>query len=80
MKYFYIIKKYEGSIKDYVKKAIRNILHANIDVHRRRLITEFPGNGVKCISTLQAHCENMTFYEKSIYDRLFQKVTHKGVE
>ena len=33
-------------IKYYTKKAIRNILHANIDVHSRRLIAEFPGDGV----------------------------------
>ena len=26
-----------------------NILHENIDVHRRRLIAEFPGDGVNCI-------------------------------
>ena len=25
-------------IEDYTKKAIRNLLHANIDVHSRRLI------------------------------------------
>ena len=25
-------------IKDYTKKAIRNILHANVDVHSRRFI------------------------------------------
>ena len=36
-------------IKDYVKKEIRNLLHANIDVHSRRLISEFPVDGVKCI-------------------------------
>ena len=40
-------------IKDHVKKAIRNLLHANIDVHSRRVIAEFPGDGVKCISKLQ---------------------------
>ena len=28
-------------IEDYAKKAIRNLLHANIDVHSRRLISEF---------------------------------------
>ena len=36
-------------IEDYAKKAIRNILHANIDVHSRRLISEFPKDGIKCI-------------------------------
>ena len=34
-------------IRDYVKKTIRNLLHENIDVHSRRLIPEFPGDGVK---------------------------------
>ena len=36
-------------IEDYAKKAIRNILHDNIDVHSRRLIAEFPKYGIKCI-------------------------------
>ena len=65
-------------IEDYAKKAIRNILHANIDVHSRRLIAEFPAYGIKCIEKLQSHCENMTFSGKSRYDRTFQQVTHKG--
>ena len=30
-------------IKYFINKANRNLLHANIDVHRRRLIAEFPG-------------------------------------
>ena len=30
------------NIKDFVKKAIGNILHAKIDVHSRRLIAKFP--------------------------------------
>ena len=36
-------------IEDFAKKAIRNLLHANIDVHSRRLIAEFPRDGIKCI-------------------------------
>ena len=36
-------------IEDDEKKSIRNLLHANIDVHRRRLISEFPIGGVKCM-------------------------------
>ena len=47
-------------IEDYSKKAIINLLHANIDVHSRRLISEFPKDGIKCIEILQSHCENMT--------------------
>ena len=39
-------------IEDYAKKAIRNLLHANIDVHSRRLIAEFPKDGVKFIEKL----------------------------
>ena len=64
-------------IKDYVNKAIRNILRENIDVHSRRLISEFPVYGVNFISKLKSHCANMTFSDKSRYDRLFQKVRHK---
>ena len=74
--------KIEGDdvIADYTKKAIRNLLHANIDVHSRRLIAEFPTDGVKCIEKLQSHCANMTFADKSKSDRPFQQVTHKGGE
>ena len=36
-------------LKDFVKIAIRNILHANIDVHSRMFIDESTGDGVKCI-------------------------------
>ena len=39
-------------IKYHVKKTIVNILHENIDVHSRRLISEVPGDGVKLISKL----------------------------
>ena len=70
----------EDDVKDYAKQAIRNLLHANIDAHSRRLIFEFPKDGVKCIENLQSHCANMTFADKSIYDRTFQQVTHIGVE
>ena len=59
------------------KKSIRKLFHENIDVHSRRLIAEFPKNGIKCIEKLQSHCANMTFADKSRYDRTFQQVTHK---
>ena len=39
----------DNIIEDYEKKATRNLLHANIDVHSRRLIVEFPKDGIKCI-------------------------------
>ena len=60
--------------------AIRNLLHENIDVHRTILIAEFPKDVMKCIDILQSHCENMTFADKSRYDRTFHQVTHKGGE
>ena len=41
-----------------------NLLHVNIYVPSRRLISELPGDGVKCILKIQSHCANMTFYEK----------------
>ena len=59
------------------KRSIRNLLHANIDVLSRRLIAEFPKDGIKCIDKLQSHCANMTFADKSRYDKTFQQVTHK---
>ena len=51
-------------IKYYVKKENMNILHANIDVHSRRLISGLPVDVVKCLSKLQSHCTNMTFFLK----------------
>ena len=44
------------------------------------MIDEFPGYGVKCISKLQSHCANMTFANKSRFDKILQQVTHKGGE
>ena len=55
-------------------------MHAKIDVHSRRLIAEFLKGEVKCIEKLQSHCANMTFSDKSRYDRTFHQVTHKGGE
>ena len=52
-------------------------MHANSDVHSRILIAEFPEDGIKCLEKLQSHCANMTFSDKSRYDRTFQQVTHK---
>ena len=49
-------------IEDFAKNAIRNILHSDIDVHIRRLIAEFPMDGIKCIENFQSHCANMTFF------------------
>ena len=60
-------------IEYYAKKAIRKLLHANIDVHRRILIDESPKDGIKCIEKLQSHCANMTFADKIRYDRTFNK-------
>ena len=36
-------------IEDYAKKAIRNILHVNIDIHSGIFIAEFPKDGIKYI-------------------------------
>ena len=58
-------------IEDCAKKAIRNLLHANIDVHIIIFIAEFPKDGIKCIEKLQSHCANMNFADKSRYDRTF---------
>ena len=35
---------------------------------------------IKCLEKLQSHCANMTFADKSRYDRTFQLVTHKRGE
>ena len=39
--------------EDFSRNSIRNILHANIALHSRRLIDELPGYGIKCIEKLQ---------------------------
>ena len=36
-------------IEDFAMKPNRNILHANIDIHNKRLISEFTKDGIKCI-------------------------------
>ena len=78
MKFSKIIQKMGGGdVKYYAKQAIRNRLHANSCVNSRRLIAEFPEDGIKCMEKLQSHCTNMTFADKSRYDRTFQQVTHK---
>ena len=59
-------------VKDYEKQAIINLLHANSNVQNRRFIAGFPKDGIKCIEKLQSHCANMTFADKSRYDRTFQ--------
>ena len=56
-----------------------NLLHENIDVHSIRLIAKFPGYVVKYISNLQSHFANMTFSEKSRYDRILKRVKKKNV-
>ena len=53
------------NIKEFSKNTIRNILRANIDVHSRRLIDEFPGEGIKSIDKLQSCCANMTNFPPS---------------
>ena len=50
--------------------AIRNLLHANSCVHSRRLIAELPDDGIKFMEKLQSHCANITFADKSRYDRI----------
>ena len=67
-------------IEDYAEKAIRNLFHANVDVHSRRLIADFPRDGINCIEKLQSHCANMVFSGKIRHDKIFQQVTHKGGE
>ena len=68
------------NIKEFTKEDIRNVLHVNIDVHSRRIISDFPGYGIKCIEKLQSPCVNMTFSDKSKSDRTFQQVTPKRGE
>ena len=50
-------------IRDYVKKEIRNLIHANIDVHSRSLIAEFPGDEKHSFKTSITLCKH-EFSEK----------------
>ena len=45
-------------IKYYDKKAVMNLLHSNIDVHSRRLIAKFPGDGDFFFKTLVTLCKH----------------------
>ena len=51
--------------------------YENIDFHSRISIAEFPGDGLKYNSKPQSNFANITFAEKSRYDRIFQQFTHK---
>ena len=55
-------------------------MHANIYVYIRILIAEFPAYEIERIDKLQSHCANMNVSDKSIYNRIFEQVTHKGGE
>ena len=55
------------------KESIRNILNANIDVHSRRLIAEFPAYGIKRTEKFQSNCANITFAEKVDMTGFFSK-------
>ena len=74
----YYPKILDENIKYSSRKDITNRLYADIDVHIKILIAGFPVYGIKCIERLRSHFSNMTFAEKSRYDRIFQQVTHKG--
>ena len=65
-------------LPDYAKRVKWNVWNAYIDAHSQRLIEECPVNIVQPISRLQSQCENMTFSDQSRFNRLFQKVIHKG--
>ena len=70
----------EEDFPDYAKKATCNLLHTYIDAHSKILIYEYIGDGVQAISRMQSQCANMNFSDQSRYNRLFQKVIHKGGE
>ena len=75
--YPYII---EEGFPYYYKQVTWNLFHLFIYVHSQRLINEYPGYVVQDITTLQYQCANMTFSNRIRYNRLLQKVFHKGVD
>ena len=48
-------------IEDYSKKAIRNILLTNIDVHSRRFISELPKDGISALRNCNHMCKHEFF-------------------
>ena len=77
MDYPYIRGEY---FLDYAKNSPWNFLRAYIDSCGQRLFDEYPVDGVQAISRLKSQCANMTFSGQSRYNRLFQKLIHKGGE
>ena len=67
-------------LPDYDKNATWNLFLAYIDAHSKIIIDEYPGYWVQAISILQSQCANIFFADQIIYNRLFQKVVHKGRE
>ena len=53
------------NIKDFAKKAIRNLLRSNMDVHSRRLISAFPVDGIKCIEKCNNIVQTWLLMEKA---------------
>ena len=66
-------------IEDYANNSVTNILPANSDIHRRRLIYEFPMDGIKCIKKLASNDANMNFLTKVDMTGLFNR-SHKKEE
>ena len=65
------------NLPDYTNKANWNPLHEKIDKYIQRYIYEYPGDGLQAIKILQSQCANMTFSDKSKYNRPFKQVVHK---
>ena len=70
----------EDGMTDYSKQTTWNLLNAYIYAHSQRSIYEYPEKGLEAITRLQSQCANMTFSDKNIYNRQFQKVVHKWGE
>ena len=62
----------------YSKNSTWRLLNAYIYAQNQRLIDAFPGYGEQAISRLQSQCANMKISDQIRYNRLYQKVVHKG--
>ena len=51
-------------IEGFAKKAIRNILHENIDLHSRILISDFPTDGIKWTRPFITKVDITVFFSK----------------
>ena len=62
-----------NDIEDYAKNSIRNLLHANIDAHSRRLIAELPMERKNALKNCNHIVQTRLFLTKVDMTGLFKR-------